>query len=287
MTQPMPSASGSFPAASNMDEHEFASTPAIHAINEYLELAGGILELIGTIYHVFDATVAGALSSQLQSAIGEKYAPKVVAGARRHKEANHEVLHTLAVIASWAALEALITDLCGAMLQMEPALVETGPFQKVTLPAHIVLIDRPAQLEYIAEIAFAGGVAETDDGKGKFERLLRMVGLGGTVPADLAKALVWANAVRNIFVHNGSHVDKRFLERCPDSGYSLDDKVALAHVGCADILLGLETYMFVVMNRLRLKYGLRPMQCSQSKANKFRDSFNEMFPGAIGPEQLL
>jgi hypothetical protein len=250
-------------------------------------LSGGILELIGTIYHVFDAAVAEVLSSQLQSAIGEKYAPKVVAGARRHKEANHAVLHSLAVIASWAALEALITDLCGAMLQMEPGLVETKPFQKVTLPAHIVLLDRPAQLEYIAEIAFAGGVVEIDDGKGKFERLLRMVGLGGTVPADLAKALVWANAVRNIFVHNGSRVDKRFLERCPDSGYSLDDKVSLAHVGCADILLGLQTYMFVVMNRLRFKYGLRPMQCSQSNANKFRDSFNEMFPGAISPEQLL
>jgi hypothetical protein len=55
----------------------------------------------------------------------------VVAGARRHKEANHEVLHSLAVIASWAALEALITDLCRAMLQIEPGLVETQPFQKV------------------------------------------------------------------------------------------------------------------------------------------------------------
>jgi hypothetical protein len=114
-----------------VDENEFAMSPAVHAINEYLELAGGILELTGTIYHVFDATVAGALSSQLQSAIGEKYAFQVVAGARRHKEANHEVLHSLAVIASWAALEALITDLCRAMLQIEPGLVETEPFQKV------------------------------------------------------------------------------------------------------------------------------------------------------------
>ncbi len=269
-----------------MDEDEFASSPVVSAINDYLESAGTILELTGTIYHAFDATVAEALSSRLQSTIGEKYARTVVEAARRHKEAKHQVLHNLVVTGSWAALEALVADVCGSMLQLKPELVETAAFKKLTLPPEIVLLDHPAQLEFIAELAFAGGVAVTDDGKGKFERQLRMVELGGTVPDDLAKGIVWANAVRNIIVHNASRVDKMFLERCPDSGYSLGDKVALDHIDCAEIVLGLQTYMFIVMNRFRLKYGLRPMQCSQNSVNKFRDSFNAMFPDAIGVEQL-
>ena len=242
--------------------------------------------MTGTIYHAFDATVAEALSPRLRSTIGEKHVGTVVEAARRHKEAKHEVLHGLVVVSSWAALEALITDLCSSMLQLEPALVETDPFKKLTLPPQIVLLDRPAQLQFIAEMAFSGGIAVTDDGKGKFERQLRMVGLHGPVPTDLAKAMVWANAVRNIFAHNSSRADKRFLERCPDSGYSLGEKVALDHTGCADILLGLQTYMFIVMNRFRLKHDLRPLQCNQARVNKFRDSFNAIFPDAINPLEI-
>jgi hypothetical protein len=268
-----------------VDENEFASTPVVSAINDYLESTSAILELTGTIYHVFDATVADALSSRLESTFGEN-AHLVFDGARRHKEANHQVLHSLVVLASWGALETLITDVCSRMLQIEPELLETEPFKKLTLPAQMVLLDRPAQLDFIAETAFAGGIAATDDGKGKFERQLRMVGLGGRVPEDLAKAMVWANAVRNIMAHNASRVDKRFLERCPDSGYSLGEKIALDHFGCVDILLGSQTYMFIVMNRLRLKYGLRPMRCNQANVNKFRESFNEMYPGAVTAEQL-
>jgi hypothetical protein len=125
-----------------------------------------------------------------------------------------------------------------------------------------------------------------DDGKGKFEGQLSMVGLSGAVPEDLAKGMIWANAVRNIMAHNASRVDTSFLERCPNSGYSLGDKIKLNHGGGADILLGLQTYTFIVMNRLRMKHGLRPMQCDQSAVNRFRDSFNEMYPGAITAEQL-
>jgi hypothetical protein len=143
-----------------------------------------------------------------------------------------------------------------------------------------------SMLEFIAEMAFGGGLAATDDGKGKFERQLRMVGLDGAVPADLAKAMVWANAVRNILVHSASRVDKRFLERCPDSGFSLGEKIALDHLDCAKIILGLQTYMYIVMNRFRQKHGLPPIQCNQATVNKFRDSFNAMFPDAISVEQL-
>lgn len=242
------------------------------------------------MYHVFDAAAAGALSPRLRSTIGERYAPVVVAAARHHKEANHEVLHSLVVLASWAALETLITDLCSSMLQLEPALLATKPFKKLKLPPEIVVLDRTAQVDIIAEMAFARGGLAYDDGKGKFERQLSIVGLAGDVPEDLARGMVWANAVRNIMSHNGSRVDTKFLERCPDFGHSLGDKIALDHTGCADIVPGLETYTFIVLARLRMKHGLRPLQCPQSTANKFRVSFNQMYPtvppgSAHGPRQ--
>jgi hypothetical protein len=112
------------------------------------------------------------------------------------------------------------------------------------------------------------------------------VGLDGAVPEDLAKGLIWANAVRNIIMHNGGFVDLQFLVRCPDSGYAVGDAIKLDHGGCADIILGLQTYTSIVLNRLRMKAGLRPLQCSQSPSNKFRDSFNQMYPDAVAAEQL-
>lgn len=50
-----------------MGENEFASSEVVSAINDYLESAGAILELTGTIYYVFDATVAEAFSPRLRS----------------------------------------------------------------------------------------------------------------------------------------------------------------------------------------------------------------------------
>ena len=89
--------------------------------------------------------------------------------------AKHEVLHSLVVLASWAALESLITDLCSRMLQLEPELLATEPFKKLKLPLppEFALLDRPAQIEFIAQMAFARGGPTYDDGKGKFERQLR------------------------------------------------------------------------------------------------------------------
>ena len=269
-----------------MDENEFALSPVGSSINDYLDAAGSIMQLTGTIYHLFDAAVADALSPQLRSTIGEKYADVVVDSAREHKEANHARLHSLVVLASWAALETLITDLCAKMLRYEPELLQTEPFKKLKLSPEIVLLDRPAQLDCIADLAFARGAAANYDGKGKFESQLSTVGLGGDVPDDLAQGMAWANAVRNVMAHNGSRVDSKFLERCPDSGYSLGDKIALRHQECAGIVLGLQTYTFIVMNRFRMKHGLRPLQCNQSPVNKFRDSFNQMYPGAITAQQL-
>jgi hypothetical protein len=72
-----------------LDENEFASTPVIDAINRYLNSAGEIIQLTAIIYHVFDATVAEALSPRLRSTIGESQAITVVGWAREHKEAKH------------------------------------------------------------------------------------------------------------------------------------------------------------------------------------------------------
>jgi hypothetical protein len=210
----------------------------------------------------------------------------VAESARRHKAASHETLHSLVVLAAWAALETLIAELCSTMLQLEPELLRTEPFKKLKLPPDIVLLDRSAQLDFIADMAFTRGGPVSDDGKGKFEAQLSMVGLAGEVPEDLARAMVWGNAVRNIMAHNGSRVDSNFLQRCPNSGHSLGDKITLEHIGCADVILGLQTYTFIVMNRLRVRHGLRPIQCNQASANKFRASFNQMYPDAITAAQL-
>jgi hypothetical protein len=269
-----------------LDENEFASTPVIDAINRYLNSAGEIIQLTAIIYHVFDATVAEALSPRLRSTIGESQAITVVGWAREHKEAKHRTLHSLVAVGSWAALETLIADVCTETLQAEPQWLEAEAFRGLKLPPTIVLLDRHEQVNIIAEMAFSGGVAPTDDGKAKFERQLKMVGLDGAVPEDLAKGLIWANAVRNIIMHNGGFVDSKFLARCPDSGYAVGDAIKLDHGGCADIILGLQTYTSIVLNRLRMNAGLRPLQCSQSPSNKFRDSFNQMYPDAIAAEQL-
>jgi hypothetical protein len=101
-----------------MDENEFASTPVVSALNDYLESAGGVVELTGTIYHVFDAAVAKAYGGYAPPS--ERNTPQWWSRAS-HQRSQHEVL-TPSSTRVVGCVEALVTDLCGKMLQLEPEL---------------------------------------------------------------------------------------------------------------------------------------------------------------------
>ncbi len=88
-------------------------------------------------------------------------------------------------------------------------------------------LDRPAQIEFIAQMAFARGGPTYDDGKGKFERQLSMVGLAGDVPEDLARGMVWANAVRNAELRKaGGHHQPGLIVLTPSTPFAYPQVVS-------------------------------------------------------------
>lgn len=272
-----------------MDENEWAETLFVgDAYNVYLERANETLQMAGTIYHLFAAVDKHADDATFTANLDPRVADFIVESAQSQVAADFESLHTMMVLTGWAQVEALVSDICVAMLRTNPALLSGPAFNNVKLPASVVAMeDLNDRLDALIDVAFDSRYQYDANGKGKFEKQLEMVGLNGRVPDDLAKALVVVNAVRNAMAHNGGIADRQFLGKVPDDlGYELGDKVALSKPATAQYILALNTYTTIVTNRFRVQNGLPPVQCSQNSANIYAASFSELFPDAIDPTTL-
>jgi hypothetical protein len=271
----------------DVDDQEFAASEVTDAFGRYLDSANDILELTGCIYRIFNLVDKGSMSDSMRTAL-EPYADQVFAVVAQNISGHsYPVLHPLVLTGSWGAFETMIVDVCKAMLRSEPALLESDGFKKATLPASDLLLDLPDQIDLVVDQIFGTQSQFHDTGTGKVEKQLSLVKLGGAVPDDLRKCLHEANAIRNIYLHNGGRVDKRFLERCPYLSYSIGDKFPIDIKTCARYVMGLHTYGTIILSRYRQKHGLAPIQCLQTSANPFKDSFNAMFPDAVPPETLI
>ena len=92
-------------------------------------------------------------------------------------------------------------------------------------------------------------------GVGQFEPLLNSIGLGGSVPEDMTRAILEAQQMRHVIVHCGSVVDKDLVERCP----WLDlKKNAPLNIGAEKYLFlttMLVKYCTLIIQRAKGKYG--------------------------------
>jgi hypothetical protein len=271
-----------------MDENEWAETRVISdAYNAYLDRANESLQMAGTVYHLFAAVAKQSADPTFTSKLDPRVVNFMIESAQSQVAADFEALHTMMILTGWAQVEALVVDICVAMLRTDPTLLSRPAFDKVKLPAIVVAMeDLDQRLDALIDIAFDSRYKFDSTGKGKFEKQLEMVGLHGTVPDDLEKGLVEVNAVRNVLAHNGGIVNRQFVERCPDSGYSMGDKVALGKAATAEYVIALNTYTTIVTNRFRVQNGLVPVQCNRNAANKYTASFDALYPDAIDPRTL-
>jgi hypothetical protein len=222
----------------------------------------------------------------LNDVLGSIHAGKTYDAAKRHLDNDNETLYVLCLLASWGAFESFVEEMTKAKIRAKPELTSDPAFAKAPLKAEG--LDELERLERVIEMVIQNQKGRLDPkGNGKYEQQLRLAGLEGTVPPDLAVTLMETQQVRNVWAHNGGKADAKLIEQCPHMDVSLAEMVVKTKQRLAKYILAQNTYATIIWNRSRLTLGLPPVECYDNNHNMFKASFDKLFPTAVPPQSLL
>ena len=148
--------------------------------------------------------------------------------ANREVDEGFPLLHAQTTIALWSALEAAFRVFMASWLQNhEPAMgieaiqklrVRIGEYENLEGEyRYLYILER---LEQEMSLPLKSGVT-------RFESLLALFGLSGSIDEDSRRALFELNQVRNNLVHRSGVADKRLIDSCPWLGLKIGEVVEL------------------------------------------------------------
>ena len=180
-------------------------------------------------------------------------ADKSAAYAAKAQASDFALLHAHTVMGLWGALEAAVEDLASTWLENHPALLSRPKFMRIRVPVAIYETLTPAARFrlIISELQRDLG-NDQSFGVGQFEKILTEVELTGAVPPRVRRLLLRAQQYRHLVAHRAGRADSRFLEICPDLGYTLGDPVNLSRTQMNEIFMAMIAYMEELENRVRL-----------------------------------
>jgi hypothetical protein len=272
------------------DDRSFVDSDMGSAYEAWLDLSNDSLELTAVIPWAFTYVVESTTLPNwrhINELLGIM-AAKTYDACKRSIDTNYETLYVLTLLASWGAFEAYVEDAAKAGLRLRPELLSNTAFDRARRRAdELTDADETQRFEFVID-RVVGSIRDRLDGEGngKYEQQLSLAGLRGTVPTDLALALMEAQQVRNVWAHNGGRSDAKLLEQAPAIGYAVGEKVTITKPMLGKYLLALNTYATIIVNRYRVQNAYAPLVCYGGEQNEFKASFDELFPGAILPVNL-
>jgi hypothetical protein len=139
---------------------------------------------------------------------------------REQRIKGHPLLHAQFLIVLWGALEALIEDLVVTVLRHDGAAALDSDI-KIRIPIRDLLqLDVADRASLIVRELRRATDADLKQGVGRFEVLLKPIGLSGPVGDELRRTMFEMSQVRNVLVHRRGIADRDFSMACPWLGVS-------------------------------------------------------------------
>jgi hypothetical protein len=186
-----------------------------------------------------------------------RHAEEVAAFATGEIREGLPYLFGIAAVQLWSIIEALVDDVVTEAIELDQQCLAVEVVQRLNGPlVPFAMSPRAEQAEILCELLKEHVRAPLQVGIGKFDSMLKAVGLGGFVPDSVRRVLLELTEIRNSIVHNAGHVDDRLLERCPWLGCS---EGAPVKVSCCQYMLfqaAAHWYVLEVWRRTRTQRGL-------------------------------
>lgn len=136
--------------------------------------------------------------------------------AHREMPDGFPYLFSLVAIRMWSLMESAIDDLVVDVMRLCPKTREMPVIQKLKRPlVQFGSSSLDEQTEYLVSLLKEEVRASLQPGIGRFEAILKAVGLGGPVHDEVRRALLELSEIRHVLVHRRGKADAKLLERCP------------------------------------------------------------------------
>jgi hypothetical protein len=189
-----------------------------------------------------------------QEIAGIEAAERDAALARAEVDSWLATINAMMLVASWGYLEAAVEDLTTAWLVNVPSSIETREVTRLQVRLGDIVGLSPGDLGTLVVRELQKSVkAEEAAGIGRMEAILRPIGLGGGFDEANRRLLLEASEIRNILVHRGGRVDRRFVDRCSWLGYRPGDNVTLSAQMVSAYVGACIYYILEVLNRIRAR----------------------------------
>lgn len=174
--------------------------------------------------------------------------------AQRHIDAEFAYLFGTATVQLWTVLEATVMDFVLAFLE-DGGRWKAVPLTstvKLTVAEFAGLADRQ-QLETAFDAALMNRGTRNQPGIGRFENLLKEVGLGGDVPDEVRRTILWLAETRHVLLHRKGIADNKYLDRCPWTGLGVGTRITVRESDFNAARRAVRAYMALL--GLRLEKG--------------------------------
>jgi hypothetical protein len=136
--------------------------------------------------------------------------------AQQELDAGFPLLHAQATVSLWGGLESLIRLFLVEWLRNEPDAMRVMQVQKLKIQlGDYESLSNDEKPYYILDLLERDFQFPLKQGTGRFETLLGIFGIVGTVNEDIKKNIFEMNQVRNLLVHRRGIIDRKFVVTCP------------------------------------------------------------------------
>ena len=136
--------------------------------------------------------------------------------AEREDIKGFPLLNGMWLVLTWGALETYITELLKVWLENVPESWNLDEVQNLRIKlGEYMRIEDELRNEYVIEQIDKTLNGPLKQGIGRFEVLLNVFHLSGSIDDDIRERLYLMCKIRNVFVHNRGIADKKFVESCP------------------------------------------------------------------------
>ena len=135
----------------------------------------------------------------------------ILEGAKIQVFEDFQSLKAQTLIALWTGLELMIEDLFVAWMLNFPDCLNDKEFQNLKIPlSEFCSLDEESRIRKLYKLYIDQKNGAKTLGIGRFEVVLRALGLAGEVTDNISQSIYELNLLRNLFAHQGGRVDLKF-----------------------------------------------------------------------------
>jgi hypothetical protein len=148
--------------------------------------------------------------------------------AEREVSKGFPLIYGQGTISLWSVIEHFVKDFLIAWMMNEPSALQAEGVKKIKIPLSLYdTLSREERYYFVLETLERETQAAFKQGVSRFESLLNIFNLGGTVEDELRATLFEMSNVRNVLVHRRGTADRRLVDACPWLGLKVGEMVVV------------------------------------------------------------